>query len=164
MNYYTDVLKKYAVFTGRASRKEYWMFFFFSAIISIVLTLIGNLTGLPFLTSLYALVVLLPSLAVAARRLHDTGRSAWWLLLALIPFIGAFVLVIFAVLDSQTGSNAYGSNPKGDSYVSKKTNVWLIVILCIVALAIVMAGISAWGFLSIMKNSQQTTTSINVQQ
>jgi len=134
------------------------MFLLFSALISIILTLIGKAIGFTFLTSIYALAVLVPSLAVTARRLHDTGRSAWWLLLGLIPFIGDFVLTIFAVLDSQTGPNAYGSNPKGDAYVSEKTNVWLIVILCIGALAILMAGISAWGFLSIMRNSQTPTS------
>ena len=69
--------------------------------------------GAGVLVSLYALVLLLPSLAVGARRLHDTGRSGWWLLIGLVPLIGSIVLIIFFVLDSQPGDNPYGPNPKG---------------------------------------------------
>lgn len=112
MNYYTDVLKKYAVFSGRAQRKEYWMFFLFNTIISIVLILVGMLIRVSFLENLYTLAVLIPSIAVAVRRLHDTGRSGWWILISLIPFIGAVILIVFMVLDSQPDTNEYGPNPK----------------------------------------------------
>jgi len=112
MHWYLDVLKKYAVFDGRAQRAEYWMFFLFNFIISIVLTVIEGAIGLPLvLTSLYFLAILLPGIAVAIRRLHDTGRSGWWILIALIPLVG-IVLLIFMVLDSQSGDNEYGPNPK----------------------------------------------------
>jgi uncharacterized membrane protein YhaH (DUF805 family) len=122
MNYYTDVLKKYAVFTGRARRKEYWMFVLWNFIIAILAGIVFNLIGyimhdwaIGMVVDLYYLAVLIPALAVLARRLHDTGRSAWWMLIGLIPLIGAIVLFVFAVLDSQPGDNKYGPNPKGIS-------------------------------------------------
>jgi uncharacterized membrane protein YhaH (DUF805 family) len=119
MNWYLEVLKKYAVFSGRARRKEYWMFFLFNMIILFVLGLIEGNTGISsgsnqsILASLYSLAVLLPSLAVVMRRLHDTGRTGWWLLIALVPIIGAIVLLVFLVIDSQPSENQYGPNPKG---------------------------------------------------
>jgi uncharacterized membrane protein YhaH (DUF805 family) len=119
MNCYLEVLKKYAVFSGRARRKEYWMFFLFNLIITLVLALIDSLTGtfssqagLGLLSGLYSLAVLIPSIAVTVRRLHDTGRSGWWILLGLIPVIGGIILLIFMVLDSQPGENQYGPDPK----------------------------------------------------
>lgn len=119
MNFYLEVLKKYAVFSGRARRKEYWMFFLFNLIITVVLALIDGLTGtlssqsgLGLLSGLYSLAVLIPSIAVTVRRLHDTGRSGWWILIGLIPIIGTIVLLIFMVLDSQPSENQYGPNPK----------------------------------------------------
>lgn len=120
MNWYLEVLKKYAVFSGRARRKEYWFFFLFSLIISIVLAVVDGMTGsfsaeagVGLLGGIYALAVLIPGLAVSVRRLHDTGRSGWWLLIALIPVIGAIVLLVFMVLEGKPGTNQYGSNPKG---------------------------------------------------
>lgn len=119
MDWFLGALKKYAVFEGRARRREYWFFALFVVLISVVLTIIdamiGTMTsqGAGILSGLFGLAVLIPSLAVGARRLHDTGRSGWWLLIGLIPFIGAIVLIVFFVLDSQPGTNAYGPNPKG---------------------------------------------------
>lgn len=114
MNWYLDVLKKYAVFEGRARRKELWMFVLFNAIVLIALSLVEAIVGGPgILSGLYSLAVLIPSLAVGARRLHDTGRSGWWQLIALVPFIGTIVLIVFFVADSQPGTNQYGPNPKG---------------------------------------------------
>lgn len=119
MEWYVRVLKKYAVFTGRARRTEYWMFVLFNVIISICLYVIdGAITGFSLethssvLQTIYGLAVLVPSLAVGARRLHDTGRTGWWLLIGLVPCIGAIVLIIFMVQDSQPGENEYGLNPK----------------------------------------------------
>lgn len=112
MHWYVDVLKKYAVFSGRARRQEYWMFTLFSVIISIVLTILDNALGINFLAAIYALAVLVPSLAVGARRLHDTSRSGWWLLLVLIPFIGAIVLIVFFAIEGKPEANEYGPNPK----------------------------------------------------
>lgn len=113
MNWYLGVLKKYAEFSGRARRKEYWMFFLFNFIIALVLGVIEGIIGSAgILGIVYALAVLVPSLAVGARRLHDTGRSGWWLLILLVPVIGVIVLLVFMVLDSESGKNQYGPNPK----------------------------------------------------
>lgn len=119
MEWYLGVLKKYAEFGGRARRKEYWMFVLFNIIIALVLGLIDSMLGLTtesgmgILGGLYTLAVLLPAIAVGVRRLHDTGRSGWWMLLVFVPLIGPIVLIVFFVLDSQPGSNEYGPNPKG---------------------------------------------------
>lgn len=119
MNWYMEVLKNYAGFSGRARRKEYWYFVLFNTIISIVLAFFDGITGtfseamgMGLLGGIYALAVLIPSLAVSVRRLHDTDRSGWWLLIALVPLIGAIVLLVFLVLDSNSGQNQYGANPK----------------------------------------------------
>ena len=116
MEWYLAVLKKYIVFTGRATRTEYWMFALFNVIISIVLSIIGYVVvggnGQSALSSLYSLAVLLPSLGVSVRRLHDTNRSGWWLLISLVPIIGIIVLIVFLVQDSDPGDNRYGPNPK----------------------------------------------------
>jgi uncharacterized membrane protein YhaH (DUF805 family) len=117
MNWYLAVLKKYLEFGGRASRTEFWMFALFNFIVSMVLAVIDNVIGtktaqgIGILGAIYGLGVLLPYLGVGARRLHDTGRSGWWLLLLLIPFIGWVVLLIFYVLESQAGENQYGPSP-----------------------------------------------------
>lgn len=115
MNYYLLVLKKYAVFSGRAQRAEYWYFTLFNIIIGIVLgivsAVIGDDTGI--LGLLYSLAVLIPGIAVFVRRLHDTNHSGWWFFIALVPLIGVIVLLIFMVNDSQPGQNQYGPNPKG---------------------------------------------------
>lgn len=114
MNWYIEVLKKYAVFSGRARRMEYWMFVLFNFIIAVVLGIVEGILGSPaILSTIYTLAVLIPSIAVSMRRLHDIGRTGWWLLIAFVPLIGAVVLIVFMVLDSQPGSNAYGPNPKG---------------------------------------------------
>lgn len=119
MNWYLEVLKKYAVFSGRARRKEYWFFVLFNIIISIVLAVIDGVTGsfspeagMGLLGGIYTLAVLIPGIAVSVRRLHDTERSGWWLLIALVPLIGAIVLLVFMVQDSKPGQNQYGPNPK----------------------------------------------------
>lgn len=113
MNWYLDVLKKYAVFNGRARRKEYWMFFLFNIIIAVVLGIVEGIVGGPgVLAGIYGLAVLLPGIAVSIRRLHDTDRSGWWLLIGLVPLIGAIVLLVFFVQDSQAAENQYGPNPK----------------------------------------------------
>jgi len=113
MEWYLAVLKKYAVFSGRARRKEYWMFFLFNMIIAIALGFIEGLLGSPGVIGLlYSLAVLIPGVAVSVRRLHDTGRSGWWLLIALIPLIGAIVLLVFMVQEGKDEENDFGENPK----------------------------------------------------
>jgi uncharacterized membrane protein YhaH (DUF805 family) len=113
MHWYLEVLKKYAVFSGRARRTEYWMFTLFNVIIAILIGVVEGIVGSPgVLGTIYSLAVLIPALAVSVRRLHDTDRTGWWLLIGLIPLLGAIVLLIFFVLDSQEGENQYGPNPK----------------------------------------------------
>lgn len=113
MNWYLQVFKKYAVFTGRARRQEYWMFFLFNMIISFALSFIeGIVNGPGVLGVLYALAVLVPGLAVTVRRLHDTNRSGWWVLISLVPIVGVIVLIVFAAQDGQAGENQYGADPK----------------------------------------------------
>ena len=116
-DWYMQVLKKYADFSGRARRKEYWFFVLWYLIITIILAIIDAVLGLRIgnagvLQSLYALALLIPSLAVGARRLHDIGRTGWWLLIGLIPLIGLIVLLVFFFTDSQPGNNEYGPSPK----------------------------------------------------
>src|SRR5438105_5639572 len=100
MDWYMAVLRKYAEFSGRARRREYWTFALISFLIGCALGVIGALVhGLAFLSWVYSLAVLVPSIAVSVRRLHDTGRSGWWLLIGLIPLIGFIVLLVFFFQD-----------------------------------------------------------------
>ena len=119
MNWYLHVLKNYATFSGRARRKEYWMFFLFNVLISLGLGVLDVVAGTysveyetGFFSGLYSLLVLIPGIAVGVRRLHDTNRSGWWSLISLIPIIGVLVLFVFTCLDSQPGTNRFGVNPK----------------------------------------------------
>lgn len=111
MEYFLSALKKYADFSGRARRKEYWMFILFYFIIYITLAIVDSLIGTMFLALIFVLAMLVPSISIAARRLHDTGRTGWWQLISLIPLIGAIVLIVFLVQDSHE-ENQYGPNPK----------------------------------------------------
>lgn len=119
MNWYLKVLKQYADFSGRARRKEYWMFVLFNMIFAIVAMILDNVLGIAMegigygpLYGLYVLAMLIPGLAVAVRRLHDVGKSGWMILIALIPLIGAIWLLVLMVTDSNPGENQYGQNPK----------------------------------------------------
>jgi len=119
MNWYLEVLNKYAVFAGRARRKEYWFFVLFNILINVALLaadwVTGTFnpeTGVGILSGVYGLAILIPSLAVTIRRLHDTGRSGWWCLVSLIPILGGLVLLYFMVSDSDSGQNEYGPSPK----------------------------------------------------
>lgn len=111
MNWYLKVLKQYAVFSGRARRKEYWMFFLFNILISIALGFMEGLLGIArnndqsVLSNIYSLAVLIPSIAVGIRRMHDTNRSGWWLLLPIVN-------LIFLAQDGETGENRFGPDPK----------------------------------------------------
>lgn len=123
MNWYLAVLQNYAGFGGRARRQEYWYFVLFNLIIGIVLGIIDGVAGsqigdssVGLLGAVYNLGIFIPSIAVAMRRLHDTGRSGWWLLIGIVPLIGWLVLLFFMVQDSQPGGNQYGPNPKRDGY------------------------------------------------
>ena len=112
MNHYISVVKKFFVFNGRAGRSEYWYFVLFHVLISIGFTLVGAVfSKLSFLTGIYAIVVILPSLGVMVRRLHDSGRSGWWALISIIPIVGTLVLLYFLIKKSDEGENEYGSHP-----------------------------------------------------
>lgn len=119
MSWYLQALKRWSDFNGRSRRKEYWMFLLFNVIVSIVLGIIDMLigtysmnTGVGVLSGVYMLVVLIPGIAVTIRRLHDTGRSGWWILIALVPIIGGIWLLVLMFLDSQKESNQWGASPK----------------------------------------------------
>ncbi|WP_371501935.1 DUF805 domain-containing protein [Kitasatospora sp. NBC_00374] len=113
MDWYLAVLKNYVGFSGRARRKEFWMFALVNAVIAIVLAIVDGVAGTSgLLGGVYALAVLLPAIAVGIRRLHDTGRSGWWLLIALIPLVGPIILLVFNASEGQPADNQYGPNPK----------------------------------------------------
>ena len=118
MQWYIKVLKDFAVFSGRSHRTEFWMFVLFNILVSIALAILENMLGLRtdsgfgVISSLYSLVILLPSIAVSVRRLHDTGRSGLWLLVSFVPVIGGLILLYFFILDSDPGANDHGPNPK----------------------------------------------------
>ncbi len=108
MKWYLHVLKNYATFQGRATRKEYWMFVLFNFIMWCVLSAIELITDMPpFLRIVYLVAVFIPSLAVTARRLHDIGRSGWWQLISIIPIAGAICLLILLCLRSESQLNRF---------------------------------------------------------
>jgi uncharacterized membrane protein YhaH (DUF805 family) len=116
IQWYLAVLRNYGNFSGRARRTEYWMFAFVNLVVSLVLYVLTFATHSGFflvLVFLYALAVVLPSMAVLARRLHDIGMSGWWILIGLVPFIGGIVLFVFTLLPGNQGPNQYGDDPKG---------------------------------------------------
>ena len=112
MIWYLYVLVQYADFSGRARRTEFWMFILFNAIFAAVAAIVGQILGTELIASLYSLVLFVPSLAVAARRLHDIGKSGWMLLVGLIPVIGWIWLIVLYAKEGDHGVNQYGANPK----------------------------------------------------
>ncbi|OAV42974.1 DUF805 domain-containing protein [Lewinella sp. 4G2] len=113
MEYFKLALSKYAQFTGRSRRSEYWYFTLVNVIISFVIGILATVISdsISYLGNLISLALFIPGLAVAVRRLHDVGRSGWWLLIAFTG-IGIFVLLYWYIQDSEPGSNEYGPNPK----------------------------------------------------
>jgi uncharacterized membrane protein YhaH (DUF805 family) len=123
MNWYLEVLKKYTVFNGRSSRREYWMFFLFNLIFAIVAAVLDGVLGLTIknigygpIYLLYALGTLIPGIAVGIRRLHDTGRSGWYMLVAFIPCVGGIILLVLFATPGDVGENEYGPDPYSYSY------------------------------------------------
>ncbi len=129
MNYYSTVMSKYADFSGRARRSEYWYFTLFNFVFIMLAMIADNLFGttipnLPYgvFYCLYALFVILPGWAVSVRRLHDVGKSGWFLLIVLIPLIGAIWLFVLTVTEGDSGDNDYGTDPKLVSKISRSQN------------------------------------------
>lgn len=104
MDYFIDAFRKYSDFNGIATRKQYWMFILFYIIFSIPLSVIDAFLGFMLLEAIFNLVVLIPSLSIAARRLHDIGRSGWWQILVFIPLLGWIVLIYFLAKGSNEDS------------------------------------------------------------
>ncbi len=113
MHWFIDPIKNhYADFSGRATRQEYWMFFLFNILIGIPLGIVFVIAPLVaiLLYCFYVIALIIPGIAISIRRLHDTGRSGWWLLLSLVPWVGGIIVFVFYCLPSQKGSNTYGPN------------------------------------------------------
>lgn len=129
MNYFIeDVTKKYFAFQGRAGRSEFWFYMLFYVIIIFALNILAAVLGgtnpdtgvrtpnfaIQAVALLVQLGLLLPTLGVGVRRLHDTNRSGWWILISLVPFIGGIILIVFYVMDSTPGPNQFGPNPRDE--------------------------------------------------
>jgi len=115
MNWYIKAWKKYAVFGGRAARQEYWYFLLFHILVYILLSIIAGVIGGKVggsLLSLYTFAVTIPGLSATVRRLHDTNRSGWWILIAAVPFVGAIALLVFLAQESHAIENQYGPIPR----------------------------------------------------
>ena len=113
------VLQKYTQFVGRAGRAEFWWFFLASFIISAVLSILGRASVVfSVLGFIYSLAVLVPSIAVGIRRLHDTARSGWWILIGLIPLVGFIILIVFWATQGNPGANQYGAPPPNEPAVA----------------------------------------------
>jgi uncharacterized membrane protein YhaH (DUF805 family) len=135
MNSYVQVFKRAFDFTGRSRRREFWLFVLVNLVVTAVLTALDTLLGLGGVTtltgpgyaftylapgllgSIYNVVVLIPNIAVSIRRLHDTDRSGWWLFIALLPLIGAIVLIVFWAMEGTRGANRFGADPKSAELV-----------------------------------------------
>ncbi len=117
MNYYSICLSKFADFSGRARRREYWTFVLVNCLIAMLLLILGLAFGEDspasnIMVTIFYLIMLVPNLSVSVRRLHDIGKSGWYMFLSLIPLIGGLILLVWALMDSETGENLYGKNPK----------------------------------------------------
>ncbi|MEG2248190.1 MAG: DUF805 domain-containing protein [Akkermansia sp.] len=129
MKKFVTCMKKYATFSGRATRSEYWLFYLWAIIFSVIPTILGSISMglgneanlsllkglgvlLMILSYLISLALFLPSFAVCVRRLHDIGKSGTYILFGLIPLVGSIILLIFACTDSQKGTNQYGISEK----------------------------------------------------
>lgn len=125
MDYFLLALRKYATFKGRTRRNEYWIFVAFNILFGLIALLVDNVFEISFkdvdfgygpIYLAYNVAMVIPSVSIAVRRLHDVGKSGWFLLIALIPVIGYIWLLVLFVSDSQPGTNKYGINPKDENY------------------------------------------------
>ncbi len=118
MNYYSICLSKFADFSGRARRREYWTFAIVNCLIALLLLILGLAFGEDspasnILVTIFYLIMLVPNLSESVRRLHDIGKSGWWLFIGLVPLVGSLLLLVWSFMDSEEGENQYGENPKG---------------------------------------------------
>jgi len=155
MKWYFEVLKKYADFSGRASRKEYWLFLLYNIffhLLLIMVDLISNLTSADLMDSgykyglfstTYYFIMLLPSFAVAVRRLHDTGHSAWFMFFFVIPFVGAIWIFVLMLTKGSRGDNIYGANPsvKTNEWNSEKSCCNIFLIASLISLVLIVVDI-----------------------
>ncbi len=119
MNWYLKVLRQYADFNGRARRTEFWMFVLFNLIFSLVANVLDYMFGTMYVFSgIYGLAMIIPSLAVSVRRLHDVNKSGWMILVSLIPIIGIIWLLVLDVTEGTPGENSYGANPKEEPAIA----------------------------------------------
>ena len=119
MNFFIEGIKNYANFSDRATRQQYWMFYLFYILITVALTfldmavgLYDPMTAMGLFSTIFTLALLIPSIAILARRLHDIGRSGWWILLIIIPLLGILVLFVMTLLDSESATNKWGESTK----------------------------------------------------
>ena len=122
MEYFVHALKNYAVFSGRARRKEYWMFVLFQVLFAFAAMLLDNMLGTStngvsggYIYMLYSLALMIPSLAVAVRRLHDVGKSGWFMFIVLVPLVGVVWLLVLNCTEGTPDDNEYGPNPKAEA-------------------------------------------------
>ncbi len=108
MEEYKKMWKNYAVFSGRSTRRDYWMAVLFNIIVAFAVGIVAGILKLGFLSLLYSLAIIIPGIALNFRRLHDTNRSAWWLLISLVPFVGSIILLVFYCLPSVDEGNRFG--------------------------------------------------------
>ena len=111
INWYVVVMKNYVGFSGRARLAEYWYFLLVNVIVAFLLGVVDGLTGIGILSPLYSLVVLLPGIAVAIRRLHDIDYSGWYVLLGLVPVVGGLILLFLFTRPGTAGANRFGADP-----------------------------------------------------
>lgn len=164
MNTYLQVLKKYAIFSGRASRKEYWVFALFNTTFIAFAVILDNMLGIALpnwgyspIYGLYAIAVLIPGLAVAVRRLHDVGKSGWMILIALIPIIGAIWLIVLMATKSNPEENQYGAVPYN---IQNNESVADEVILLYIIWAFIVSAF--WGIFPIVNERYWDTSTFNM--
>jgi uncharacterized membrane protein YhaH (DUF805 family) len=140
-------LSKYATFSGRARRSEYWYFILFYLVVYVAFLVAGAVTKssspmlslvLQLLGAVFSLAMFVPSIAVSVRRLHDTDRSGWWFFIVLVPLVGSIVLLVFFLLDSQPGDNSFGPNPKGISDPKAASGGTSMAVIAAVAIVLVI--------------------------
>jgi uncharacterized membrane protein YhaH (DUF805 family) len=114
MSWFVKCLQNYVTFSGRARRKEFWMFYLFYTIFGLVICFIQGLAGMedPMLLGIYVLAMCLPAISVLVRRLHDIDKSGWWVWIAYVPVVGGIILLVFECMEGTKGTNRFGPDPK----------------------------------------------------